>query len=607
MMDREGRSPLIHACEKRCNDIVRLLIHHHKIKPDLEDQYGNTALIYSAAVGNDVATELLTRNFRRLGLQVDHYNKQGNTALHLATKNANLNCAKILAQKGRASVNLKDKEHGLTPMDWCLRKGYEKDEVDFLKPQTRFYRVAKLATSLSRNRASVGSLSLEAKSKVSPTKGVDSSVSSSVKSRVKITLSRSKSQAVESSPQGKGGGMIRQSTVDGGTGSYRHTSPKKSTGKSFANSSTFVSGRKMKDSRGHKDENDGGKLSKKTNPTRDVVPKDPSPERTGVVQVSTKEDPNKPCSMKMGKKYTPSTKEVVSNQDRKVNEICDGDIATYNTPGRLTGLGCSMSITSMQSSTTSLGSFDSRNGDSPQLGPAPDEVSVSTNITHLYDTKDTSSLVTSPVHSTTVHSTTGGENGYGPVEQTARVSSHRRVLRPDGSDTVGSYGLVRSKSESVESSVSSSLVRSNSESAESSTPAVLNLNEEGEDTTPQREGGTFSKANSKRASGGTSLKRTPSLRDIACEEVSSEPAEDVEDLSLYEDSLLPQSLTRLSEEEDSMTSGGRLTEGGHSLLGMVTSPPPLLTSTDCGFNTSPAGQESAMAHLRGTPQISQDA
>jgi ankyrin repeat protein len=68
---------------------------------------GNTALIYCAAMGNDVATELLTRNFRRLGLQVDHYNNQGNTAVLVACKNANLNCAKILAQKGRASVTLK--------------------------------------------------------------------------------------------------------------------------------------------------------------------------------------------------------------------------------------------------------------------------------------------------------------------------------------------------------------------------------------------------------------------------------------------------------------------------------------------------------------------
>ena len=40
MADREGRSPLIHACEKRCNDIVRILAHHPDIKPDMADVYG---------------------------------------------------------------------------------------------------------------------------------------------------------------------------------------------------------------------------------------------------------------------------------------------------------------------------------------------------------------------------------------------------------------------------------------------------------------------------------------------------------------------------------------------------------------------------------------
>ncbi|KAK7504875.1 hypothetical protein BaRGS_00003903 [Batillaria attramentaria] len=227
MTDKEGRSPLIHACEKRCNDIVRILIHHHNIKPDLEDVYGNTALIYSAAVGNDVATELLTRNFRRLGLQVDHYNKQGNTALLVAARNGNLNCAKILAQKGRASVQLKDKEHNMTSLEWCLKEGYQKEEVEFLKPNQRFYRVAKLATSLSRSRSSMSSISqdLTGKAKFSPAKSVDSGtkVGKARGGNSKINLSRSKSQTVEShraydvnhGKVGVGGtSMIRQTTVD---------------------------------------------------------------------------------------------------------------------------------------------------------------------------------------------------------------------------------------------------------------------------------------------------------------------------------------------------------------------------------------------------------
>lgn len=167
-------------------------------------------MIYSAAVGNDVATELLVRNFRRLGLQVDHYNKDGNTAILVAARNGNLNCAKILAQKGRASLVLKDKERHLTPLEWCLQQGYQKDEVEFLKPVTRFYRVAKLATSLSRSRSSVcashASHPQDSSAKTcrfSPSPSLDSGMSSKrdIRARTqgnKACLGRSKSQVMDS-------------------------------------------------------------------------------------------------------------------------------------------------------------------------------------------------------------------------------------------------------------------------------------------------------------------------------------------------------------------------------------------------------------------------
>ncbi|XP_005107618.1 synphilin-1-like [Aplysia californica] len=152
MRDRNGRTPLIHACEQRCNDLVRIYIQHADISPDLEDLNGNTALIHSAYIGNDVALELLVRNFRRLGLQVDHFNHEGYTALHIAAKNGFLQCARILALKGKASLTLKDKVSQLTPLEWCLSEGYQKSEVEFLKPSAKFYRVAKLTTTMAKYR-----------------------------------------------------------------------------------------------------------------------------------------------------------------------------------------------------------------------------------------------------------------------------------------------------------------------------------------------------------------------------------------------------------------------------------------------------------------------
>lgn len=40
MKDRSGKTPLIHACEQRCNDVVKILIQHANICPDVEDMDG---------------------------------------------------------------------------------------------------------------------------------------------------------------------------------------------------------------------------------------------------------------------------------------------------------------------------------------------------------------------------------------------------------------------------------------------------------------------------------------------------------------------------------------------------------------------------------------
>ncbi|BFZ11888.1 hypothetical protein BsWGS_14927 [Bradybaena similaris] len=150
--DRSGKTALIHACEQKCNDIVKILIQHANICPDVEDYDGNTALIHAANAGNDIAVEQLVKSFRRLGLNVDHYNRAGYTALHVATINGFLQCAKILAGKGKASLTLKDKVHQMTPLEWCLNEGYQQSDVEFLKPSTKFYRVAKLTTTMAKYR-----------------------------------------------------------------------------------------------------------------------------------------------------------------------------------------------------------------------------------------------------------------------------------------------------------------------------------------------------------------------------------------------------------------------------------------------------------------------
>ncbi|XP_060070531.1 inversin-A-like [Ylistrum balloti] len=129
VQDDHGRTTMSYACETKCNDLVDMLIRVNDVDPDLEDHKGNTPLIYSSIVGNDIATDLLTRNFRRLGLEIDHTNKNGFTALLTAAKHGNISCARILAQQGHASLQVRDKVHGYSVQEWLKLGGYTLEDI----------------------------------------------------------------------------------------------------------------------------------------------------------------------------------------------------------------------------------------------------------------------------------------------------------------------------------------------------------------------------------------------------------------------------------------------------------------------------------------------
>ena len=90
---------------------------------------GNTALIYSAMVGNDIACDILVRHFRRLGLNVDAVNEDGFTALLCAAKHGNVTCAQILIGHGKSSMRHRDKVHGLSFEEWLQKKGFSLQDV----------------------------------------------------------------------------------------------------------------------------------------------------------------------------------------------------------------------------------------------------------------------------------------------------------------------------------------------------------------------------------------------------------------------------------------------------------------------------------------------
>lgn len=148
-----GRTALSYACEHRCNDIVDILVKHASVNPDIPDIDGNTPLIHCAKVGNDVGIDILTRHFRRLGLEVDHANQKGFTALLMAAKECNIACVKILAAQGHASLRHRDKTKNYSVQDWLQHHGYTKTEIaqilpSIRKPRRRFADAIKIARLL---------------------------------------------------------------------------------------------------------------------------------------------------------------------------------------------------------------------------------------------------------------------------------------------------------------------------------------------------------------------------------------------------------------------------------------------------------------------------
>lgn len=70
-----------------------------------------------------MALELLVRHFCRLGLHVDHANKDGFTALLVAAKMGHIHCAEILVLQGKASLLHRDRVQGFSAADWFETEG----------------------------------------------------------------------------------------------------------------------------------------------------------------------------------------------------------------------------------------------------------------------------------------------------------------------------------------------------------------------------------------------------------------------------------------------------------------------------------------------------
>jgi len=173
--------------------------------------------MYATMTGNDVAVEMIVRSFRRLGLNVDHVNHAGMTALLIAAERGHAECATILALDGRANIKTLHPRMRLTaeqltltstgcalrrtPVDWTLTPSSDggpeacrsTDDEDF-SPNRRSRRLVSLTELTPRigncdmMQASAGRSSTETKSSGVAIPDMDDSVTDELDDMVETTI-----------------------------------------------------------------------------------------------------------------------------------------------------------------------------------------------------------------------------------------------------------------------------------------------------------------------------------------------------------------------------------------------------------------------------------
>ncbi|XP_072165356.1 uncharacterized protein [Diadema setosum] len=134
--DNMGRTALSYAAEMQYNDVIKALVKNN-VDPNLVDNNGNTPLVYCASVGNAAGIAILTKSFRRLGLDVDKLNAEGMSALLIAAKGGFMECVKLLTHEGKASLEQRDQIRNMTAAEWARESGCSTPDMEVFLPKIR--------------------------------------------------------------------------------------------------------------------------------------------------------------------------------------------------------------------------------------------------------------------------------------------------------------------------------------------------------------------------------------------------------------------------------------------------------------------------------------
>jgi ankyrin repeat protein len=147
--DSKGITPLMSAITNQDYQLVTMLLEKGASVVSM-DHHRNNALCHSAMTGNPEIVERILRETQRQKIDVDQKNMKGVTPLLIATQNGHLEAARILVEKGHASLTIRDLDNFMTPEEWMKESSfYTPAELHFLSPKNRRRNINKNVKTLS--------------------------------------------------------------------------------------------------------------------------------------------------------------------------------------------------------------------------------------------------------------------------------------------------------------------------------------------------------------------------------------------------------------------------------------------------------------------------
>ena len=120
--DSNLQTPLSHAAENGCDEVVRLLLERQDVKADSQDELDRTPLSHAAENGCDEVVRLL---LERQNVKADSQDYNGQTPLLYAALSGHENIVKLLLDSNDVIADSQDLA-GRTPLSYAAINGYDK-------------------------------------------------------------------------------------------------------------------------------------------------------------------------------------------------------------------------------------------------------------------------------------------------------------------------------------------------------------------------------------------------------------------------------------------------------------------------------------------------